>query len=176
MQALRYATTEDKAEICAGLKAGTRHSISACSAAAAGITINSGIQNGQICAAFRTDQGSETSTSADEVHCAPTYLCPGPYADNNIGASVESSSPLLFGVRGSQPRFRRGEPAHRSLARQAFTTCVVVDYIELIAGDARTAAKTAESRHGKAFRLLLVTGRPHPGWSTPCGSLFRSTR
>jgi hypothetical protein len=29
MQALRYATTEDKAEICAGLKAGTRHSISA---------------------------------------------------------------------------------------------------------------------------------------------------
>ena len=28
MQALRYATTEDKAEICAGLKAGTRHSIS----------------------------------------------------------------------------------------------------------------------------------------------------
>jgi hypothetical protein len=29
MHALRYATTEDKAEICAGLKAGTRHSISA---------------------------------------------------------------------------------------------------------------------------------------------------
>jgi hypothetical protein len=29
MQALRYATTEDKAEICAGLKAGTRHSRSA---------------------------------------------------------------------------------------------------------------------------------------------------
>ena len=29
MQALRYATTEDKAEIYAGLKAGTRHSISA---------------------------------------------------------------------------------------------------------------------------------------------------
>jgi hypothetical protein len=29
MQALRYATPEDKAEIYAGLKAGTRHSISA---------------------------------------------------------------------------------------------------------------------------------------------------
>ena len=29
LQALRYATTEDKAEIYAGLKAGTRHSISA---------------------------------------------------------------------------------------------------------------------------------------------------
>jgi site-specific DNA recombinase len=29
MQALRYATTEDKAEIYAGLKAGTRHSVSA---------------------------------------------------------------------------------------------------------------------------------------------------
>jgi hypothetical protein len=29
MQALRCATTEDKAEIYAGLKAGTRHSISA---------------------------------------------------------------------------------------------------------------------------------------------------
>jgi len=32
MQALRYATTEDKAEVYAGLKAGTRHSISACAA------------------------------------------------------------------------------------------------------------------------------------------------
>jgi len=29
MQALRYATMEDKTEICAGIKAGTRHSISA---------------------------------------------------------------------------------------------------------------------------------------------------
>jgi hypothetical protein len=29
MQALRYATTEDKAEVYAGLKAGTRHAISA---------------------------------------------------------------------------------------------------------------------------------------------------
>jgi hypothetical protein len=39
--------------------------LSFCSAVAADVIINSGRQNGQICAVVRTGQGSETSSSAE---------------------------------------------------------------------------------------------------------------
>jgi hypothetical protein len=42
---------------------------------AVGVTINSGVQNGQICAVVRAGQGSETSSSAELRTLHLMYLC-----------------------------------------------------------------------------------------------------